>query len=82
MSHRHEDLECFGCGDEHEASFWNAVIRQGMISGYIEKEVENYGLLKITEEGRRFMRKPVEFWISKDNEFDEYEEQDRDILRP
>ena len=74
VSHRHEDLDCFGCGDEHEASFWNAVIRQGMISGYIEKEVENYGLLKITEEGKRFMRKPVEFWISKDNEFDEYEE--------
>jgi len=74
IAHRHEDLDCFGCGDKHEASFWNAVIRQGMISGYIEKEVENYGLLKITAEGRNFMRKPVEFWISKDNEFDEYEE--------
>ncbi len=70
----HEELESYGCGDEHEASFWNALLRQAMISGYIEKEVENYGLLKVTKEGRRFMQSPVSFLITEDNEFDDYVE--------
>lgn len=73
VSHRHDTLECFGIGDSREKPFWNAVIRQGMIRGYIEKEVENYGLLKITPEGRKFMKQPTEFFITEDNEYDEYE---------
>ena len=72
LAHRHEEIESFGCGDEHEAPFWNALLRQAMISGYIEKEVENYGLLKITKEGRRFLLSPVSFQITEDNEFDDY----------
>lgn len=74
QAHRHDDLECFGCGDGHEPSFWNAVIRQAMISGYIEKDVENYGLLKITKEGRNFLANPTPFHVARDAEFDEYEE--------
>jgi len=74
LAHRHEELDDFGCGDEHERPYWNAVIRQGMISGYIEKEVENYGLLKLTSTGRAFLKSPTSFMISEDNEFDEYEE--------
>ena len=74
LAHRHEEIESFGCGEEHEASFWNALLRQAMISGYIEKEVENYGLLKITKEGRRFLMSPVSFQITEDNEFDDYAE--------
>ena len=71
-SHRHETLSCFGEGDDHEAPFWNAVIRQAMISGYIEKGIENYGLLSITPEGRAFMKEPEAFYITEDREFDEY----------
>ena len=74
LAHRHEELEHFACGDNHERPYWNAVLRQGMISGYIEKEVENYGLLKVTPAGRAFMKSPVSFLVSEDNEFDEYEE--------
>ena len=74
LAHRHEEIESFGCGEEHEAAFWNALLRQAMISGYIEKEVENYGLLKITKEGRRFLLSPVSFRITEDNEFDDYVE--------
>ncbi len=74
LAHRHEEIESFGCGEEHEATFWNALLRQAMISGYIEKEVENYGLLKITKEGRRFLLSPVSFRITEDNEFDDYVE--------
>jgi ATP-dependent DNA helicase RecQ len=72
IAHRHELLSCFGSGDRHEAPFWNAVIRQAMISGYISKGIENYGLLSITPEGRSFMKSPQEFCITEDREFDEY----------
>ena len=72
IAHRHELLNCFGCGDDHEASFWNAVIRQAMISGYIEKGIENYGLLSITPAGRDYMKDPEEFYITEDREFDDF----------
>ena len=72
LSHRHETLSCFGCGDSHEAPFWNAVIRQAMISGYIQKGIENYGLLSITPEGRAYMKEPEPFYITEDREFDDF----------
>ncbi len=72
IAHRHELLNCFGCGDDHEASFWNAVIRQAMISGYIEKGIENYGLLSITPAGHDYMKDPEEFYITEDREFDDF----------
>lgn len=59
-------------GDRHEAPFWNAVIRQAMISGYISKGIEIYDLLSITPEGRSFMKSPQEFCITEDREFNEY----------
>jgi ATP-dependent DNA helicase RecQ len=74
FAHRHENLDSFGCGDEHERSFWNAVIRQAMLSGYIEKEVENYGLLRVTSEVRLFLKNGGSFQIMEDNEFDAYED--------
>ncbi|MCD8317531.1 MAG: DNA helicase RecQ [Paraprevotella sp.] len=74
IAHKHADLDCFGCGDEHEERFWNAVILQALIAGYLEKEIENYGILKLTAKGRAFMKKPVSFPITEDNEFDEDDE--------
>ena len=73
-AHRHQNLECFGCGEGHEISFWNAVIRQAIVSGYIEKDVENYGLLKVTADGRAFLKSPCSFMVAKDDEFDEYDD--------
>ena len=70
IAHKHDDLECFGCGDEHDDRFWNTVLRQALLGGYIYKEVENYGLLKLTDEGRAFIKRPTEFFISEDNNFD------------
>ncbi|MDO5489415.1 MAG: DNA helicase RecQ [Bacteroidaceae bacterium] len=74
IAHRHGELECFGCGEGKERHFWNAVIRQGMIMGYIEKEVENYGLLKVTAQGRDFLKEPRTFMVTENNEYDDYEE--------
>ncbi len=70
IAHKHDDLPCFGSGDDKDARFWNTVIRQAILSGYLYKEVENYGLLKLTPEGRQFITKPVSFLISEDNDFD------------
>ena len=71
--HMHDDLEVFGSGSDEEEKTWNAVIRQALIAGYIKKDVENYGLLKITEEGRDFMKNPKSFMIVEDKEFDDDE---------
>ena len=73
LSHKHDELECFGCGDDEDAKRWNAVIRQAMIAGYIEKDVENYGLLKITKQGKAFLKKPVSFKIVEERDFEEEE---------
>ncbi|MDM8144950.1 DNA helicase RecQ [Bacteroides eggerthii] len=74
LAHKHDKLKFFGAGEDEEEKKWNAVIRQAMIAGYIEKDVENYGLLKITDEGRKYMKKPVAFSITEDNDFNEDEE--------
>lgn len=75
IAHKHADLDCFGCGDEHEEKFWNAVIRQALIAGYLEKEIEYYGILKLTAKGRKFMKKPESFMVSEDNEFEDDDEE-------
>ena len=76
LSHKHDQLEDFGAGEDEDPKLWNPVIRQALIAGYLKKDVENYGLLKITSVGKRFIKHPTEFMIVRDNEFkdDEYEE--------
>ncbi len=80
LDYKHEDLEVFGTGQHEEPSVWQAVIRQAMIAGYIDKEIENYGVLKVTKEGKHFLDNPSSFKITKDNEFDE-EEDDTPVRR-
>ncbi len=71
MSFKHNELEVFGSGQDEDEKIWNAVIHQALISGYLVKDIENYGLLKITPKGQGFMKKPVSFKIVEDNEFDD-----------
>lgn len=73
LSHKHEELECFGSGSDDNAKRWNAVIRQALIAGYLDKDVENYGLLKVTDEGHAFLKKPKSFKIVEDKDFVEEE---------
>ncbi len=75
LSYQHEELEVFGSGHGEDERTWNAVIRQGLIAGYIDKDIENYGLLKVTEAGYAFLKKPLTFNIVKDVDFDEIEEE-------
>ena len=76
LSHKHDQLEDFGAGEDEDPKLWNPVIRQALIAGYLKKDVENYGLLKITSAGKRFIKHPTEFMIVRDNEFkdDDYED--------
>ena len=75
VSYQHEVLEVFGSGQGEDERTWNAVIRQALIAGYIGKDIENYGLLKVTKAGHAFLKNPVSFKIVKDVDFDEVEEE-------
>ena len=71
VSHHHDQLEEFGMGEDMPNKTWNPVIRQGMISGYIVKDIESYGLLRVTAAGRRFVKNPVDFTYVEDTDFTE-----------
>ena len=77
LAHHHDELESFGAGADEDEKIWNPVIRQALIAGYLKKEVENYGLLKVTSAGRKFIKSPHSFMIVKDAEFSE-----EDVVEP
>ena len=79
LAHRHEELEVFGSGEGEDEKIWNAIIRQALIAGYLSKDVESYGLLKITPAGKKFLKKPVSFKIVEDTDFDENEEDEAPV---
>ena len=69
IAHKHHELDEFGIGEDEDPKIWNPVIRQALLMGYLKKEVENYGLLKITSAGKKFLKTPQSFMIVKDAEF-------------
>jgi ATP-dependent DNA helicase RecQ len=75
-SYRHHKLEIFGSGDEHDEKFWNMVIRQSLIDKLIVKEIENYGLLKLTDRGREYLENPRPFMLTEDHDYGESGEDD------
>ena len=75
QAHKHNTLVSFGIGSDFPPRFWNAVIRQGMLAGYLYKEVENYGLIKMTTKGVLFMKSPSSFSIIEDHDFTETEDE-------
>ena len=74
VAHKHQDLDEFGSGEDEDPKIWNPVIRQALIAGYLKKEVENYGLLKVTSAGKKFVKNPQTFMVVEDHEFNEEEE--------
>lgn len=76
VSHKHDELEEFGSGEDMDDKIWVPVIQQALIAGYLKKEVENYGLIKITADGKKFLKNPESFMIVENvvsNEEDEEE---------
>jgi ATP-dependent DNA helicase RecQ len=63
-SYKHHELELFGCGDDKDEKYWNAVIRQALVANYLSKDIENYGLLKMTEKGYAYLQNPESFMIT------------------
>lgn len=68
-SYKHDSLPGFGAGKDHDEHFWNAVIRQALVAGLLSKDIESYGILKITDLGRTFLEKPTSFIIVKEHDY-------------
>jgi len=77
-SYRHDQLELFGAGKDHDTRFWAAVIHQGLILHFLEKDIENYGLISATDEGLEFYLNPHEVMLVEDRTFSEGGEDDED----
>jgi ATP-dependent DNA helicase RecQ len=68
-SYKHHKLEFFGIGDEKDEKYWNMVIRQALIAKLLTKDIENYGLLKVTPGGHEFLKKPESFMLAEDHDY-------------
>jgi len=68
-SYKHHKIEYFGIGEDKDEKFWNMVIRQALIAKFLTKDIENYGLLKITQKGMEFLEKPVSFMLAEDHDY-------------
>ena len=70
MAQKFDELESFGIGEDEDEKVWISVLRQAVLTGYLEKDIENSGALKITPQGAKFLKNPVSFKITVDNDFD------------
>ena len=68
-SYKHHKLEFFGIGEEKDEKFWNMVIRQALIAKLLTKDIENYGLLKVTQKGMEFLENPTSFMLAEDHDY-------------
>jgi len=69
-SYKHHELDLFGEGSKEDPKYWNAVLRQALIAGFIDKDIENYGLLSVNEKGREFIKEPTSFTLTKDHDYE------------
>ncbi|OFX30370.1 MAG: ATP-dependent DNA helicase RecQ [Bacteroidetes bacterium GWA2_32_17] len=75
-TYNHHNLESFGIGSDENKKYWLAVIRQSMIKKFIIKDIENYGLLSVSDEGKKFMEVPYEIMLMRDHEYEEGDDDD------
>ncbi|CCG52698.1 ATP-dependent DNA helicase RecQ1 [Flavobacterium indicum GPTSA100-9 = DSM 17447] len=69
-----DTLSCFGAGTSHDEKYWMALIRQVLVAGFITKDIESYGVLKLSSTGENFIKKPYSFMMTEDHEFNEEED--------
>ena len=69
-SHKTDEEAYFGSGKEKESSYWKALIRQILVAGYLKKDIETYGVIKLTDAGRKFIKKPMSFMMTEDHSYD------------
>ncbi len=70
LAYKHDRLEGFGSGSDKDMNFWNAVIRQALVAGLITKNIESYGVLRLSEKGKEFLKNPTSFYLLKEHNFD------------
>ena len=68
-SYKHHKIEFFGIGEDKDEKFWNMVIRQALIAKFLTKDIENYGLLKLTPKGMEFLENPTSFMLAEDHDY-------------
>jgi ATP-dependent DNA helicase RecQ len=74
-AHKTDTQPFFGSGSDHDEKYWMALLRQVLVSGYLSKDIETYGVVKITQEGLNFIKNPVSFMMSEDHEYSESEDE-------
>ncbi|MFH6994821.1 DNA helicase RecQ [Flavobacterium sp. FlaQc-48] len=74
-AHKTDTQSFFGSGSDHDEKYWMALLRQVLVAGYLSKDIETYGVVKITKEGLDFIKKPVSFTMSEDHEYNESEDE-------
>ena len=78
---KHDSNEFFGAGDDNDEKYWTSIIRQAIVNGLLSKDIEEYGVLKVTKEGKDFLKKPYPVMVAKDHDYDNPEEEDFDEER-
>ncbi len=71
----HDKIEMFGCSSDIDEKYLSAVLHQAVLNGYLERDIENYGIVRVTPKGHEYLANPSSFKIVEDNEFDDYEEE-------
>lgn len=74
MMFNHHMIDAFGIGKDHDDHFWNSVLRQALLHNLIIKDIENYGVIKLSDKGRKFLEKPYSVMISINHDFDNLED--------
>lgn len=67
--HQHDQLEIFGEGEEHDIKYWTAIVRQALLAGFLSKDIETYGTLRVTDAGKAFLKKPVKIMVVEDTDY-------------
>lgn len=76
-SYKHDELELFGEGADKNKQFWTMVYRRSLVAGFIEKDIEQYGVIKLTDEGQKYLTKPYSFMLMEDHNFEENEDEEK-----
>jgi len=73
-SYSHETLDLFGVGDENDAKYWHAVLRHALVHGLITKDIDNYGILKVSDKGHAYTKAPYSIMLARNHDYDEIED--------
>ncbi len=79
-TYKHDKLPVFGSGKDKDAKFWESVIRQAMIHGLLEKDIENYGTVKLTEKGKEYLKKPWSIKLVEPHNFEKIDQEDEESM--